>query len=159
MRDKRIPFEELESARVTAASSMADARAPGLWLGAYAWPASTPAEAKAALEAVPRFEPLPATWDDITGEEFFVGNVYQLAGHTDEALPHLVRATHACDLLVNTFEHLHASFLLGQALESKHDIPGACKAYGVVLSHWGNAKPRSRTADAARARVKALSCP
>ena len=48
--------------------------------------------------------------------------------------------------------------MLGEALESKGDTQGACAAYAEVLEHWGNAKPRSKTADAARAHMKKLGC-
>ena len=54
--------------------------------------------------------------------------------------------------------HQYAAELLGEALEAKGDKDGACVAYGEVLVHWGNAKPRSVTADKARAHMKTLGC-
>ena len=157
VRDKRIPPDELEKARAAAASTMPDPQAPALWFGAYAWPASTPAEATAALDALPRFKPPPPFWG-LTGDEFWIGRVYALGGRIDDAIPHLVRETNSCDALDNPFEHVRASLLLGQALESKSDVAGACSAYRTVLARWGTAKPRSRTAEQARARIRALSC-
>jgi serine/threonine-protein kinase len=109
------------------------------------------------VDALSRFEPLPRRWPFFA--EFAVGRAYFLAGRIDESIPHLARASAACNALAKPFEHVQANLLLGQALESTRDVPGACKAYRAVLSRWGNAKPRSRTADAARARVNALSCP
>ncbi len=53
---------------------------------------------------------------------------------------------------------IRASYFLGQALEQKRDTAGACAAYKVVLDRWGNAKPRSVTADKVKERVKALGC-
>ena len=44
-------------------------------------------------------------------------------------------------------------------LEQKSDRGGACEQYAAILRRWGGAKPRSITADKARARSKALACP
>jgi serine/threonine-protein kinase len=44
-------------------------------------------------------------------------------------------------------------------LEQKSDRDGACAQYAAILSRWGNAKPKSVTADKARARSTALACP
>jgi serine/threonine-protein kinase len=54
---------------------------------------------------------------------------------------------------------MHDRFLLGQMLEQTSDRDGACAQYASILARWGNAKPRSVTADRARARSKALACP
>jgi serine/threonine-protein kinase len=54
---------------------------------------------------------------------------------------------------------MHSTLDLGQALEATGDATGACGAYRKVLARWGNAKPKSVTADKARARSKALRCP
>jgi serine/threonine-protein kinase len=51
--------------------------------------------------------------------------------------------------------HLH----LGDALASKGDTASACAAYRVVLDRWGSARPRSVTADQARAHAASLRCP
>jgi serine/threonine-protein kinase len=87
-----------------------------------------------------------------------IGKVYSLAGRVEEALPYLTRATADCGVLYAPFRHISAHYHLGMALEGKGDTRGACAAYQVVLDHWGNAKPRSLTAEKARARSKALDC-
>jgi serine/threonine-protein kinase len=56
-------------------------------------------------------------------------------------------------------EHTRALAWLGHARAAKHDTAGACAAYRVVLERWGNAKPRSVTADDVRKRARALSGP
>jgi serine/threonine-protein kinase len=56
------------------------------------------------------------------------------------------------------FGHVHAALDLGRALEAKNDTPGACDAYAKVLARFGKAKPRSVSAEAARARRSALRC-
>jgi len=156
VREKRIPQEELESARAAIAKSMSDPRDPVFWVGAHAWPVATPTEARLALDALARFEPLRSIWE--FPAEFAIGRTYLLAGFPDQALPHLTRAANACDALENPFDHVRASLLLGQALEAKNDISGACTAYQRVVRQWGDAKPRSVTASAARARISALKC-
>lgn len=54
---------------------------------------------------------------------------------------------------------LQDRLLLGRVLEETGDRDGACAQYAAILFRWGNAKPKSVTADKARARSKALSCP
>jgi serine/threonine-protein kinase len=130
--------------------------APYVWFGAYAEEVATVADAQAAMAALPRFQPFPHLWHFAT--EFPIGKTYLLAGRIDEAIPYLRLGAASCDALDFPFDHVRASLYLGQALETKNDTPGACAAYRFVLSRWGSAKPRSVTADAARARLAALHC-
>jgi eukaryotic-like serine/threonine-protein kinase len=141
-------------------------RSPGslTWALGWALPAVTPEdanEALAALAANPRFA-LPRGGERMVAVHSVdgaAGHVLLLAGKPGDAVPLLRRSTHNCLALTEPFEHFHASLDLGQALEATGDKPGACVEYRVVLAHWGNAKPRSVTADKARERMKALSCP
>ena len=95
-----------------------------------------------------------------------LGRAYLLAGRTDEALPWLRRAATQCAFLgeidgddfTAPVDYMHAHLWLGQALEAKGDKGGACEAYGVILSRWKNAKPRSVTLDKAKERSRALGC-
>jgi Flp pilus assembly protein TadD len=112
--------------------------APGLMLGALATAASP-----APREGSPDAE---------------IGRTYLLAGQAGEAIAHLRTAVAECDLFDAPVQHVRAARDLGRALEKKGDTAGACEAYGKVLAQWGHAKPRSVTADEARARVKALGC-
>jgi hypothetical protein len=83
-----------------------------------------------------------------------------LAGDVDGAIPHLADALHACvSIDLGLLLRIRAAADLGQALESKGDKSGACDAYGFVLTRWGDAKPRSTTADIARTHAKKLGCP
>ncbi len=70
----------------------------------------------------------------------------------------LERATRACRALFFPIEHTQAHYWLGRVREEKNDTAGACAAYRVVLDRWGQARPRSVTADRARERARALSC-
>jgi serine/threonine-protein kinase len=136
-----------------------------IWSYAYASPASTASEAQAALDALADYgppSPSVGNYNDPFGRlgspEADLGHVYLLAGRLDEAIDHLRRAVATCDVFPSTIDHVRAALNLGRALEQKGDKAGACDAYTRVLAQWGNAKPRSVTADAARKQSKALGC-
>jgi eukaryotic-like serine/threonine-protein kinase len=139
---------------------------PGqVWVYAYASTSMTPDDARSALDALAHFGPAAPSsgfpWEltDRAGSpEADIGRVYLLAGRVDDAIEHLTRAAAQCDQLTSTIDHVRAELNLGLALEQKPDRVGACAAYGKVLARWGHAKPRSVTADAARARATALRC-
>jgi serine/threonine-protein kinase len=125
------------------------------WLIAYAATSVTAADAFEALAVLPRYSPLPA----FEGQSYFeraMGHVLLLGGRVDEAIPHLRRAMKACN--DNFLSYPFAAEWLGEALDQKGDRAGACEAYAGVIAHWGHAKPRSVTADKARARSRVLGC-
>jgi hypothetical protein len=51
-----------------------------------------------------------------------------------------------------------ASVSLGEAYEKLGKNREACDAYGLVTSAWGEAKPKSVSLEAAKARRQALGC-
>jgi serine/threonine-protein kinase len=129
-----------------------------LWFAYYGGNAHTSAEAHEALDALPRYTPLPPYKGDLGAEEV-MGRVLLLAGRVDEAIPHLRSAASVCygpDLMLPI--HMHASEELGEALASQGDKDGACAAFAEVLTHLGHAKPRAVTADKAREHAKKLQC-
>jgi serine/threonine-protein kinase len=128
-----------------------------LWLYAYARAAYSPESARAALEARAAYDPLPP-YRPNAFVEADVGRVYLLAGQAREAVSWLERATRRCMVLLDPFEYVRAHLLLGQAREAAGDTPGACSAYQGVLDRWGQARPRSVTAERARERARALGC-
>ncbi len=81
-----------------------------------------------------------------------------LAGQPAQALPWLEHATGGCEVLTYPFDHVRAHLLLGQAREATGDAVGACAAYRVVVDRWGQAKPRSVSAEQAAARLQAMGC-
>ena len=113
-------------------------------------------DANEAFEAVPRFNGLPKRFGTRMPYELDIGRVYLLAGRVDEAIPRLAEAAHACRY--GDPSVVWANLDLGKAFEQKHDKEKACDAYAVVLKRWGNAKPKSVTADEAKKRSKALGC-
>jgi serine/threonine-protein kinase len=132
---------------------------PLAWQMAYAAPASTPEEAKEALDALPHFglapEPLhprrAALWNAR------LGKLYLLAGDPRAALPHLRRGSQECIHVDFPFGHLHTKARLGMALEATGDKAGACSAYQSVLLRWGETKASVTAKEVAR-RAKALGC-
>ena len=132
-----------------------------LWLYAYAVPAVTSDDARAALDARDSFPPLPLpvkfTWVAPVYEAH-VGKTLLLAGRAAEAIEPLARSAASCDGLMYPFEKVRAHLWLGQAREATGDTTGACAAYARVVSQWGAAMTRSVTARTARDRAAALRC-
>jgi eukaryotic-like serine/threonine-protein kinase len=149
---RRDAFRRAWKARVTPVSRSF------LWFYGYAAMVDGPDDARAALEALPEYAPLPPFCPSSLAE-VDVGRTFLLGGRTDEAIAWLERATRGCFALHFPLEHAQAFAWLGQAREAKGDARGACAAYREVIARWGQAKPRSVTADHARARVAALACP
>jgi len=92
---------------------------------------------------------------------------HALAGDADHAIPLLRGEVAWCGdvpvrgepvLIDWMMDQLHDRLLLGQILEQKSDHDGACAQYAAILSRLGNVKPKSVTADKARARSKVLAC-
>jgi tetratricopeptide (TPR) repeat protein len=133
---------------------------------AYAMPALTEPEARQAASALAELGPASSVaslgaWGPacrLGSPLAATGRLHLLTGKLDEAIASLRAATASCDLYDSTIDHVRASLDLGRALEQKGDKIGACEAYGAVLARWGHAKPKSVTADAARARAKVLGC-
>jgi serine/threonine protein kinase len=158
----KLSMEEFEARRAKwIVRQAAKGAYPGLvWVFAYAATALTAGEAKGAIDALPRFVPLTSFMQGQTPIEpdAYAGRTYWLAGKPAEAIPYLKRAVDNCTAPLEPAVHMHAALNLGQALEATGDKAGACAAFKVVVDRWGNAKPRSVTAEKARERAKALAC-
>jgi serine/threonine-protein kinase len=128
-----------------------------LWMHGYAPTAETEGEARAALAELPRYGGVPP-YRPMTLADTAVGVAFHRAGRTEEAIAWLEGAARSCRALQFPVEHTHAHYWLGQAREARGETAAACAAYEVVINRWGAAKPRSITAEAARARVAALGC-
>jgi serine/threonine-protein kinase len=131
---------------------------PFLWLHAYATAVETSQDAERALAELPAFGSVPTFTPYFPGDAY-VGTTYLRAGHVAEALPYLERAAHGCGALESPIEHTRAQLALGEALASNGRHDEACAAWNVVRSRWGMARPRSVTAEDARARAAAEGCP
>jgi serine/threonine-protein kinase len=128
---------------------------PVVWAMAFAYP-SSPEDARAAVLRLSSIGPPPP----IANRQFWtndgpIGELLQAGGRLDDALPRLQAEAGRCTY---DMSRVQAQLGLGQALEARGDKPGACASYAQVLARWGRAKPRSVTADEARARSRALGC-
>ncbi len=133
---------------------------PGLtWTYAFASSAETAEEATEALRVLPEYGPLSSFVQYAGIPDAEVGGTYLLAGRVDEAIAYLTKAVATCVAFRHPFVHTRAALQLGDALERKGNGPAACSAYRKVVERWGNAKPRSLSAEKASARMTALACP
>jgi serine/threonine-protein kinase len=129
-----------------------------LWISAWGMPAGSHDDGVAAVEALPGLGGPPVFAPTMPAQSH-VGRAYLLAGRVDDAIAPLKAGAATCTVLNENVANTRGWHDLGVALETKGDHPGACAAYGVVLSRWGHSKPRSVTAEDARARARALACP
>lgn len=58
--------------------------------------------------------------------------------------------------LASPFAYLRGAYEYGTVLEALGDLANARKWYGVVLTHWKNAKPHSVTAQNSASRLAGL---
>ncbi|HLM71973.1 MAG TPA: hypothetical protein VK459_04770, partial [Polyangiaceae bacterium] len=136
-----------------------------VWTVSSAMPVRTAAEAAQALASYPGG---PRSWSAAPElvERFeragfphiFIGRALLLVGHHREAATYLRAGVSACNVLEDPFLHTRAHLWLGQALEGAGEAAAACSAYGVVVARWGKAKPASKTAEEAAARIRQLAC-
>jgi serine/threonine protein kinase len=91
-----------------------------------------------------------------------LGHLLLLAHRYAEAISRLDLVASNCALFLGDTSYVPwivpAAYDLGQAHEGLGEVQQACVAYRRALDRWGNATPRSTTADAARARWRALRC-
>jgi eukaryotic-like serine/threonine-protein kinase len=126
-----------------------------LWVQAYAGTVTTRADALEALDALERYGGVPPFRPNTA---VLIGRVYLLADRLDEAMPLLWADARRCDAVGRPFAYVQAQYWLGRGYEAKADVSSACTAYEDVLDRWGDARPRSSTADDARKRSQALHC-
>jgi serine/threonine-protein kinase len=129
-----------------------------LWVDGYASFVRSPEDALLAVQARAAFGPLPA-FPAKTASNAAIGRTFALAGDGSTAIPYLRKATHACTPLDFPFAFVQSNHWLGVALAEQGDRPGACEALRAVITRWGDARPRSVTATAARAKARELHCP
>ena len=129
---------------------------PFRWAQLYAGFAESADEAKDALGKLNDFLPLPPDSRRTAAFDAEIGKSYALAGNAEAALGPLRRVTSACIALGSPILQTRSFYFLGMALETKGDLDGAKAAYQTVIDRWGNAKPRSRTAEDAKKRLKQL---
>jgi serine/threonine-protein kinase len=126
------------------------------WDIAYAATAIDPDDANEALRALEHAGPIPNGASTDPAANAHLGHVQTLAGRYADALAPLRLATRACNALQWPRVHTGALYDMGVSLQHTGDPVGARASYGSVIERWGAARPRSVTADAARARLREL---
>jgi serine/threonine-protein kinase len=151
-----VSAAQFRAAQAEALAQMRGADFAGDRLFFLASTAQTGDDAREALAETPN---LPRElYPNIESRELAIARLYRMADRPDEALAHLRRAAAYCYGPWNLAFHLRASQELGEMLEAQGDRAGACAAWSEVIAHWGNARPRSQTANAARAGILRLNC-
>ncbi len=151
-------FEAQRSAWIEGWKKRLSARSAGyLWIYGYAMVTDTADDAAKALAALPAYAPVPEFRPSLLGDAA-VGRTLFLGGRVEDAIPILRSAAGNCDVLENPVEWVKASWWLGQALEAKGDVAGACAAYANVVKRWSGLGKRSVTAMAARKKIASLAC-
>jgi len=132
---------------------------PGIvWATTFAPAAvSSKAQADAALAALPPHG-LPKELPFFPTGGLDVAMIELGAERYAEAAPRLQRHVRSCVILHDPVRFVRASLLLGRALEATHDTAGACAAYRAVVTRWSSPSLRSLTVEAAKARLKSMSC-
>ncbi|MDC0747075.1 serine/threonine-protein kinase [Polyangium mundeleinium] len=87
-----------------------------------------------------------------------IGRVLWLGGKREEAHPFFERAFRRCSRFEWIMSSMRADLLYGRALEARGAHDRACQAFARILARWGEAKPRSVTAEEARKHARALGC-
>ncbi|MFI5301048.1 MAG: tol-pal system YbgF family protein, partial [Polyangiales bacterium] len=113
------------------------------------------AETRAALPLAKAVAPRPIGWIQ---REVFMARAAQRIGDWALAKATFERVLDSCMMLEEPWLLTRAQIWLGETLEKLGDTSGACTAYAKVVARWGEAKPRSTTADEARAHGKAIAC-
>jgi serine/threonine-protein kinase len=139
------------------ATHLPEGQAHLAWLATFAYVA-TPEDARDAIALLPDYSPLPV-FRGATLWTAAEGHVRLLAGDVAGALPLLEQGAGVCLALSHPVERVRAQLDLGEAREASGDHDGACRAYASVVAHYGAPKPRSVTAEQARARAAHLACP
>ena len=129
-----------------------------VWVYGYAAAVVTREDALGAVAVLPEYSPLPDFLPNGALPRASVGRTLWLAGREEEGIKWLEQASISCNIANRPLEWIRAHAWLAEALEKSGDKKGACAAHDVVLAHWGNAKPRSITADWSKARARSLGC-
>jgi eukaryotic-like serine/threonine-protein kinase len=127
----------------------------GAWRSIYASHVRSPEDAQVALSVYERERPV----SDVDTTSPALATTYALAGHSAEARAIFAKVSGVCGLATATSWVMIQHLLRGRLDEEDGNKPSACAHYARILSRWSHAKPRSVTADEARARSRALHCP
>jgi eukaryotic-like serine/threonine-protein kinase len=120
------------------------------WIVGYAAGTQNAEQAHETIEALPAYEPLPEPGAHESDVDLVIGQVFAQGGQPARARPYLERAAHSCLLLENPYATLYAKRRLGDLLLATGEPARGRVELETLLSYWGEARPGSIFADAAR---------
>jgi serine/threonine-protein kinase len=125
------------------------------WARIYGRSARDRADAETALAVFERDVP-PS---EESAKSTTLATVYMLAGRTADARRIYDGLGGVCAPATETLGVMKEQLYRGRLDEESGNTPSACAHYAKILERWGHAKPRSVTADEARAHATKLGCP
>ncbi len=128
-----------------------------IWSQQYGVAIENEADAAEALLAMPKVEPPVMATGRWTLVDLGAGKARVLSGDGAGARPPLARVAGSCGALFDPISAMEGQLYLGRAAEQQGDLALARQAYGKVVAVWGAAKPKSVTAERAKARLAALA--
>jgi serine/threonine-protein kinase len=135
----------------------------GRWRLLYGLSATDPDGAREALDALAAARLTDFSHVTLPNFASMIGRSLAMTGSYKDAIPLLEREQQACMFSRSVQDadwHVYIVrdlYLLGLSREHTGDLAGAKAAYEGVLARWGQAKPKSVTADAARAGLARLA--
>jgi serine/threonine-protein kinase len=150
--DGREAFRRIAAAfAATTATGVPPANA---WSQTYAYAVQTPSEATAAIAKLDELDAgVPTSFRGAAARALFLG------GRGEQARAELESTIRGCSTVFGyAMNWVHGQLYLGELDERDGNTEGACAHYAKVLERWGHAKPRSVTADEARAHAAKLHC-
>ncbi len=126
------------------------------WLIGYAATSRTKQDALEALDALDRFQPLPAPGVRATDSDLAIGTVFVLADQPNRAIPYLESVMRSCNRIEPPMVWPIGLLRLGQARLGLGDRTGASAAWKQLLTLWKNPRPRSLHAEEAAKALTAL---
>jgi eukaryotic-like serine/threonine-protein kinase len=132
-------------------------RSSGLrWWYMHGESVQTRAQATEAVAAIRDFSPLPVDARREPGFDLALGRAYARAEKYIEAKRELEKLVSGCRSFDHPLEDMHARYELATALQALGETGRAKQLYEEIVTAWGNAKPRSVTAEAAKTRLRSL---
>jgi tRNA A-37 threonylcarbamoyl transferase component Bud32/tetratricopeptide (TPR) repeat protein len=125
------------------------------WELAYGLGIEREDEALEALSVWPADIQRPSATQEIDAS---LGRALWLGGKQGEAQPYLERYSLRCSRWEDILSSMREDLLYGRVLEARGDRDRACPVFAAILARWGEAKPRSVTAEEARKRSRSLGC-
>ncbi|MBL8956105.1 MAG: hypothetical protein JNK82_35355, partial [Myxococcaceae bacterium] len=126
------------------------------WVVGYAINATDEESAREALDAMPRYAPIPPPGLRGTDVDLVISSIYLLLGRPEDARPYSETVARSCLRLENPYAWVFGQQQHGKVLAALGEEEAARALYQRVIDAWQGAKPASHRVDAVRAALEAL---